>query len=50
MCQISADAKKIKLKISKIIQELSLEAKLIHTLVDIILGKESCLGGLEGKI
>ena len=44
--------RKIKTKILNIIQGLSLEAKLIKTLVlvEISLGKESCLGGFEGKL
>ena len=51
MCQISADAKNL-IQILKIIQGLSLEAKLIQTLVlvEISLGKESNLGSFEGKL
>ena len=44
--------KKIKIKIFKIIQGLSLEAKLIQTLVlvEISLGKEPDLAGFEGNL
>ena len=44
--------KKIKIKFFKIIQGLSLEAKLIRTLVlvEISLGKEPDLAGFEGKL
>ena len=52
MCQISADAKKYEIKILKIIQGLSLEAKLFRTLVlvEISQGKEPDLAGFEGKL
>ena len=52
MGQISADAKKIEIKILKIIQGLSLEANLIQTLVlvEISLGKEPDLAGFEGQV
>ena len=52
MCAKFQLMQKIKIKILKIIQGLSLEAKLIRTLVlvEISLGKEPDLAGFEGQV
>ena len=51
MCQISVDEKKL-FKGLRLKMMISLEVRLIRTLilVEISLGKESYLGGFEGKL